>query len=104
MQFQLTSQVLEVCVLSVLSREDTYGYKLTQGIKTILSVSESTLYPVLRRLQTDGSLFTYDEAFDGRNRRYYKLTDSGSVKLAEYLTLWEQHKNKVDRIVKEGLN
>ena len=70
MGFQLGSVLLDACVLAVVMKEDTYGYKLTQEVKQIMDVSESTLYPVLRRLQKDGYLTTYDQPFQGRNRRY----------------------------------
>ena len=53
MMFQLGSALLDACVLAVLSREDTYGYVLTQSVRNIVEISESTLYPVLRRLQQD---------------------------------------------------
>ena len=70
MAFQLGSALLDACVLASVMREDTYGYKLTQEVKQIMNVSESTLYPVLRRLQKDGYLTTYDRPYQGRNRRY----------------------------------
>ena len=62
-------------MLAVVSREDegTYGYKITQDVRKAIDVSESTLYPVLRRLQKGEYLEVYDRQFDGRNRRYYKL-------------------------------
>ena len=69
MVFQLGSALLDACVLATLNKGDTYGYVLTQNIKSIVDISESTLYPVLRRLQKDGCLVTYDQAFQGRNRR-----------------------------------
>lgn len=65
MGFQLGSVLLDACVLAVVMKEDTYGYKLTQEVKQIMDVSESTLYPVLRRLQKDGYLTTYDQPFQG---------------------------------------
>lgn len=75
MTFQIGSVLLDACVLAILAKEDTYGYRLTQQIKETLGVSESTLYPVLRRLQKEELLETYDVAVMGRNRRYYRLTD-----------------------------
>ena len=74
MVYQIGSALLDACVLSVLASGDAYGYQLTQQIRSVIEVSESTLYPVLRRLQKDGALETYDEPFQGRNRRYYRLT------------------------------
>ena len=71
--------MLDAIVLAVVSRESqgTYGYKITQDVRQVLEVSESTLYPVLRRLQKDQCLEVYDMQFDGRNRRYYKVTARG---------------------------
>jgi len=83
----------------MLSREDTYGYVLTQNVKEIINVSESTLYPVLRRLQNENYLTVYDAPFAGRNRRYYKITDSGRVRLTEYVNEWAEYKSMVDRIL-----
>ena len=77
MAIQLGSVLLDACVLAVVMREDTYGYKLTQEVKQIMDVSESTLYPVLRRLQQSGCLTVYDKPFQGRNRRYYAITPAG---------------------------
>ena len=57
----------------------TYGYKITQEVRAVLELSESTLYPVLRRLQKDGCLAVHDEAFNGRNRRYYQITPAGPL-------------------------
>ncbi len=71
--------MLDAIVLAVVSRENegTYGYKITQDVRRAIDVSESTLYPVLRRLQKDECLEVYDRQFDGRNRRYYKVTEKG---------------------------
>jgi len=102
MAFQLGAALLDACVLSVLSREDTYGYILTQNVRQIMSISESTLYPVLRRLQKDECLTTYDEAYQGRNRRYYKITERGKNVLSEYLGEWKEYKINVDKVLLEG--
>ena len=89
MGFKIESALLEACVLSVVMKEDTYGYMLTQSMKNVLDISESTLYPVLRRLQKEEYLATYDEPFQGRNRRYYTITDKGRAKYAEYVQEWK---------------
>ncbi|SHH95850.1 PadR family transcriptional regulator, regulatory protein PadR [Clostridium collagenovorans DSM 3089] len=99
MAFQLGAALLDACVLSVLSREDTYGYVLTQNVRQIMSISESTLYPVLRRLQKDECLTTYDQAYQGRNRRYYKITEKGKAVLSEYLREWDEYKDNVDKVL-----
>lgn len=99
MIFQLGSALLDACVLAILNKEDTYGYILTQNVKEIVDISESTLYPVLRRLQKDNCLKTYDKAYQGRNRRYYAITDEGRKRLEYYLTEWNDYKEKLDHIL-----
>ena len=103
MTFQVGTALLDACVLSLLQREDTYGYVLTQNIKEIISVSESTLYPVLRRLQKEDCLTAYDMPFSGRNRRYYQITPLGKERLDSYLHSWSDHKKKVDNILYGGM-
>ena len=102
MNFQVGAALLDACVLAILSQEDAYGYVLTQNVKEILNVSESTLYPVLRRLQKENYLTTYDIPYDGRNRRYYQITDTGKEKLSEYSQQWDEYKGKVDKILAGG--
>ena len=79
MVFNTGAALLDAIVLAVVSKEEegTYGYKITQDVRSVLEVSESTLYPVLRRLQKDECLETYDMAYAGRNRRYYKIQRKG---------------------------
>ena len=83
MVFNTGAALLDAIVLAVVSREQqgTYGYKITQDVREVLEISESTLYPVLRRLLKDDCLETYDRAIDGRNRRYYRITESGRAQL-----------------------
>jgi len=100
--FQLGSGLLDGCVLAVLEREDAYGYSLTQNIKKVIPVSESTLYPVLRRLQSEQLLTTYDQPHSGRNRRYYRITDGGQARLKETQAAWTHFKKGVDTLLVTG--
>ena len=102
MSISLGGTLLEACVLAVVSRGDAYGYSLTQSIKTLTDISESTLYPVLRRLQKEGFLTTYDSSFNGRNRRFYKITDEGRQKLAQHIGEWNTYKKNLDKIFSGG--
>ena len=102
MGFQLGSVLLDACVLAVVMKEDTYGYKLTQEVKQIMDVSESTLYPVLRRLQKDGYLTLYDQPYQGRNRRYYSITPGGVEQYERYVEEWAQYKAQIDRALLGG--
>lgn len=99
MNFNTGTILLDAIVLSVVSREGTYGYKITQDVRKVLDVSESTLYPVLRRLQKDGYLETCDMEFDGRNRRYYKITSNGMILLDNYRSGWLEYRKKIDSIL-----
>ena len=102
MKFVISGVLLDACVLGALSNAPTYGYELTQKMQNVLDVSESALYPVLRRLQKDNFLSTYDQPFDGRNRRYYQITDEGNEILSEYRKDWLQYKNNIDSVLKGG--
>ncbi|MDR3072149.1 MAG: PadR family transcriptional regulator [Clostridiales Family XIII bacterium] len=102
MLFQVGAPLLDACVLSFLKREDTYGYVLTQALKEKLEISESTLYPVLRRLQKEGCLSTYDQPWQGRNRRYYSITGKG-VHYAEHLKqAWTDYTNRINGLIQGG--
>ena len=102
MIFQLTTPLLDGCVLAVLEREDAYGYSLTQQLKEKVDISESTLYPVLRRLQKEGCLEVYDRQHQGRNRRYYSITPSGRQLLEECRRDWADYTARVADILSGG--
>lgn len=100
MVFNTGASLLDAIVLAVISREreGTYGYRITQEVRRALEVSESTLYPVLRRLQKDGCLMAYDMEYGGRNRRYYKLTDRGAAQLRMYRGEWIVYSTKITKL------
>ena len=104
MVFNTGAALLDAVVLAVVSREPegTYGYKITQDVRQALEVSESTLYPVLRRLQQDECLEVYDMQFDGRNRRYYQLTEKGMAQLNLYRVEWKNYSKKISEIFEGG--
>ncbi len=102
MAFKVESKLLDACALAILSRGDTYGYEITQEFKRAIMISESTLYPVLRRLQKENLCMTYDEPYQGRNRRYYSITDAGRKQLKEYRIQWQDHKAAIDILLSEG--
>jgi len=102
MIIQASGLLLDACVLSLISKEDAYGYNLTQRVKSALGVSESTLYPVMRRLQTEGSLTAYDIPYNGRNRRYYQITSTGREKYNKCAHEWQSFSSRVNDIMLEG--
>ena len=104
MVFNTGAALLDAIVLAVVSKEKegTYGYKITQDVRQAIEVSESTLYPVLRRLQKDGCLEVYDMECGGRNRRYYKITDRGNAQLNLYRTEWANYSSKITMLFSGG--
>ncbi len=102
MAFPVTAALLDFCVLAIVSKDDAYGYSITQTFQENMSISESTLYPVLRRLQQAHLLETYDEEFQGRNRRYYRITEAGQKQLERYREQWSTHKATIDQIVRRN--
>lgn len=102
MEFPVTAPLLDGCVLAILDQGDAYGYSLTQRIKEEIDISESTLYPVLRRLQREGCLTVYDRQYQGRNRRYYTITQSGRSLLDECRREWRDHAARVENILSGG--
>ena len=99
MTFQVGATLLDACVLGVLAKGDAYGYSLTQEMRATVDISESTLYPVLRRLQKDGCLTTYDQPMNGRNRRYYALTDKGRKMYRAYTAEWADFRASIDLLL-----
>ncbi len=106
MVFNTGAALLDAIVLAVVSneKEGTYGYRITQDVRRALDVSESTLYPVLRRLQKDECLMTYDMQFDGRNRRYYKVTEKGLAQLNLYRVEWKSYSQKITAMFERGVS
>ncbi|MEY8390849.1 PadR family transcriptional regulator [Lachnospiraceae bacterium 45-W7] len=104
MVFNTGAALLDAIVLAVVckEKEGTYGYKITQDVRQAIEVSESTLYPVLRRLQKDDCLEVYDMECGGRNRRYYKITDKGNAQLQLYRTEWVNYSSKITTLFSGG--
>ncbi len=105
MVFNTGAALLDAIVLAVVSHETegTYGYKITQEVRLVIEISESTLYPVLRRLQKDECLQIYDMECAGRNRRYYRITEKGRVQLNLYISEWYRYSAKLNSIFEGGL-
>ena len=104
MVFNTGAALLDAIVLAVVSREKegTYGYKITQDVRKVIDISDSTLYPVLRRLLKDDCLEVYDMEFGGRNRRYYKITERGMAQLQLYKTEWKEYSARIGNIFDGG--
>jgi len=105
MVFNTGAALLDAIVLAVVSKEPegTYGYKITQEVRQVIELSESTLYPVLRRLQKDECLEVYDQECAGRNRRYYKVTEKGNAQLQLYENEWKRYSSKITSMFEGGI-
>jgi PadR family transcriptional regulator PadR len=89
MDTQLKRGLLEICVLKVLTKGDSYGYQLIKDISFIIEITESTLYPILKRLENSNLLNVYNVEHGGRLRKYYKITNEGRNRIIEFLEEWE---------------
>ena len=104
MYYYPVSAVLTEClILSVVEQQDSYGYEISQTVKLVAAIKESTLYPILRKLETGGYLTTYSEEFQGRKRKYYSITEEGRRQLEYLRKEWREYCNTVDDIVEGRL-
>ena len=85
MDAQMKRGFLEVCVLASINRQDSYGYQIVKDVPAILNLTESTLYPLLKRLETAGLLTTYSVEHNGRLRKYYRITEAGVRHIDKFL-------------------
>ena len=90
MEIQMKKGLLDVCVLALLKRGDSYGYQIVSELSSVIEVSESTLYPILRRLETQGQLVTYTREHGGRLRRYYRITGDVLGRLEKFKSEWRE--------------
>lgn len=93
MDVQRKKGIIEVCVLAVLKKGPSYGYMIIRELEKCLEISESTLYPILKRLEQNGSLKTYRQEYNGRIRKYYELTEEGQHKIDAFLDEWDEMRN-----------
>ena len=101
MDAQLKRGMIEVCILSVLTRGDSYGYQLIKDIEPIMALSESTLYPVLRRLEAADCLSVYSVEHNSRLRKYYHITNKGEQRVQDFMGEWNDIM-KLYNYIKEG--
>ncbi len=92
---------MEVCVLAAIRSEDSYGYKIIKDLKPCIELSESTLYTILKRLETAKMLTVRTAEHDGRLRKYYHITDSGLGRIEEFKTEWKEIESIYQFVVKE---
>ncbi len=82
--------LLDVCVLAAIRDEDSYGYRIVKDLSPYVEISESTLYPILRRLENGQMLTVRTAEHNGRLRKYYHITDSGIERLKQFESEWKE--------------
>ena len=104
MDVQRKKGLLEICVLAVLRQEPSYGYRIVQDVSACIAISESTLYPILKRLEAAGCLSTYSQEHNGRMRKYYRITEAGLERIADFRGEWDEIKRVHDFIEGEDVS
>ncbi len=104
MDIQLKRGLLDVCVLAAIKNEDSYGYQIIRDIKPYVTISESTLYPILRRLESAELLTVRSAEHNGRLRKYYHITPAGLARIDEFLEEWKEIMSIYQFIVREEQN
>jgi len=90
MDIQLKRGLLDVCVLAAIKNEDSYGYKIIKDMKPYIELSESTLYTILKRLETANMLTVRTAEHSGRLRKYYHITDIGLKRIKNFKNEWKE--------------
>ena len=93
MYFPVSALLIEFMILSIVNREDSYGYEISQTIK------ESTLYPILKKLEKAGYVTTYSAEYQGRKRKYYSITEAGKTQMAYLQGEWKSYRDTIDNII-----
>lgn len=101
MDVQMKRGLLDVCVLAAIQSEDSYGYQIIKDIRPYVDVSESTLYPILRRLEEGRLLTVRSVEHNGRLRKYYHITDAGKARIEDFKQDWKDMEN-IYRFITRG--
>lgn len=102
MDVQLKRGLLEICILTAIKKEDSYGYKIIKDISPYIAISESTLYPILKRLESAGCITVYSVEHNSRLRKYYHITETGKEKIQDFLEDWNGVMKAYDFIKEES--
>ena len=104
MDVQLKRGMLDVCVLAAIKNEDSYGYKIIKDLKPYIELSESTLYTILKRLESTDMLTVYSAEHGGRLRKYYHITDNGIKRIDDFKNEWKEIMSIYRFVTKENVN
>ena len=104
MYYPVSAHLIEFLILSVLQKEDSYGYEISRTVKLVADIKESTLYQIIRvnikmELEKNGFMTTYTKEYQGRKRKYYSLTDAGVEELKFLNSEWISYRDTIDGIV-----
>lgn len=102
MDIQIKKGLLDVCVLAVINKKDSYGYQIIKDVSICIEISESTLYPILKRLEAGGCLSTYSMEHNGRLRKYYRITALGKQRINDFFEEWRELERINKFILQEG--
>ena len=103
MYFPTSSRLIEFLILAIIDRDDSYGYEISQTIKLAANIKESTLYPILKKLEKAGYMTTYSQEYQGRKRKYYSITQEGKEQLQFLNEEWLTYKETLDGILEGRL-
>ena len=101
MDIQLKRGLLDVCVLAAIQNEESYGYQIIKDVKPYVDISESTLYPILRRLETAELLTVRSAEHNGRLRKYYRITEAGLARIEAFKEEWAEIMSIYQFVTKE---
>ena len=102
MENQMKRGLLDVCVLAAIKDEDSYGYRIVKDLSPYVEISESTLYPILRRLESSQMLTVRTAEHNGRLRKYYHITDTGVERLKQFESEWKELMQIYEYVTREG--
>lgn len=102
MNSQIKKGLLDVCVLARIKNSESYGYAIINDLEPMIEISESTLYPILKRLLVKKHITVTTKVHNSRLRKYYKITESGQAEIKDFLNNWGRVENIIDYIRKEN--
>ena len=103
MYYPVSAGLIEFLILSIVDTQDSYGYEISQTVKIVADIKESTLYPILKKLEKGGYVTTYSQEFQGRKRKYYSITEEGRKQLEYLRKEWREYRDTIDDIVEGRL-
>ena len=103
MYYPVSALLIEFLILSIVDTQDSYGYEISQTVKIVADIKESTLYPILKKLEKGGYVTTYSQEFQGRKRKYYSITEDGRKQLEYLRKEWREYRDTIDDIVEGRL-